>query len=118
MAEDQGAVAAEIIDVAVAVDVPLMGAFGAGDVDAVGVDVAGVMGDAGGQQFERLLREVARAGRFLAVGGDDAGVDAGIVDNGAGHVGPPERRDPHCATICAAWGGVAEIFRGVEHPVT
>jgi uncharacterized membrane protein YqiK len=65
------AVAAEIVDVLVAIHVPLVRAGGAGDVDAVGVHVAGVVRDAAGEQVLRLARHLGRAGGALAVGGDD-----------------------------------------------
>ena len=54
MAEQQRPVATEEVDIFVAVDVPFMRALGMGDVGAVGVKMAGVMGDAGGQQVLRL----------------------------------------------------------------
>ena len=70
MAEDQRAVAAVEVDVAVAVDVPFVRPGGAGDIDAVGIDMAGVVGDAAGQQDRRgLAGQLARARRALAIGG-------------------------------------------------
>src|SRR6185437_5081354 len=59
--EDQCAVAAEEIDVAVAVHVPFVRALRAGDVDAVRVEIARVMGDAARQHLRRLARKLAGA---------------------------------------------------------
>ena len=84
--EDERTVAAEVIDISVAIDIPFMRPLGARDVDAVGIDVAGVMGDARRHQILRLGREIGRAGRLLAVGGDDTRVDTRIFEGGcAGH---------------------------------
>ena len=74
VAQQQRAVAAEIVDVAVAIDVPLVRALRARDEHAVRIDVARVMGDAAREQLVRLLRQLGRAGRALAIGGDDAGI--------------------------------------------
>ena len=46
MAEQQGAMAAEIVDVAIAVDIPFPRPLGARDVEPVGFDIARIVGDA------------------------------------------------------------------------
>ena len=66
VAEDQRAVAAEEVDVAVAVDVPFVRPGGARDVDAVGVEVAGVVGDAVGEQGRGLRRPGRRSAACAA----------------------------------------------------
>ena len=57
VAEQQGAVAAGVVDVLVAVPVPLARALGPRDVDAVGPHMARIVDDAGGQDVPGLSRE-------------------------------------------------------------
>ena len=74
VAEQQGAVAAGVIDVLVAVPVPLARALGPHDVDSVGLHVARIVNDARGQDVPGLGRERRRAWRLRQVGLNDAGV--------------------------------------------
>ena len=71
MPEQQRAVPAKIIDIATAVDIPFARAPGPGDVEPVGLDVARIMGDAGGEQLGRTQRALRRAGGRGAVRGDN-----------------------------------------------
>ena len=72
VAEQQRPVPAEIVDIFVPIDVPFARALGVRDVDAVGIDVARVVGDAAREQRGGLARKLRRAGRAGTVGGDDA----------------------------------------------
>ena len=54
VAQQQRAVAAEVVDVLVAVDVPLAGARRAGGIDRIGQQRAAVVGEAGGQHLAGL----------------------------------------------------------------
>ena len=58
MAEQQRTVAAEVVDVAVTIDIPFVRTLGALDIDAVRIDVAGVVRDAAGEQFAGFLRQI------------------------------------------------------------
>ena len=69
MAQQHGAVAAEIVDIFVAVDVPLARALGAGDVDGIGVEIARIVRNAAGQHLAGALEQRARAGGAGAVVG-------------------------------------------------
>src|SRR5207245_2966429 len=71
MAEQQRAVAAETVDVAMAVDIPFARTLGPGDVETVGLDVARIMGDAAGKEPARLLRGGRRSRGRGAISGDD-----------------------------------------------
>src|SRR5919108_2655393 len=82
VAEQERAVAAVVVDVAIAIDVPFVGAFGPLDVDAVGLEVAAVMGDAARQQTAGLRGERRRARRPLAIGGFDGQIGAGWFGHG------------------------------------
>ena len=62
MAEQQRAVAAEIVDIAIAVDIPFPRPLGAGDVQPVGLDVAGIMRDAAREQPGGLSAAAAEPG--------------------------------------------------------
>ena len=70
MAEQHGAVAAEVIDILVAVDVPLARARGARNVDRIGVEVARVVGDAARQHLMGALEQSRRFARPGLVVGD------------------------------------------------
>ena len=56
VAQQQRAMAAEVVDVLVAVDVPLAGAGGAGGVDRIGQQRAAVVGEAGRQHLAAPAR--------------------------------------------------------------
>src|SRR5436305_6014194 len=79
MAEQQGAVAAEIVDILVAVDIPFARPLGALDIDAVGLDVAGIVGNAARQDVIGLGGETLGASGALAIGGDDLRVGGAVV---------------------------------------
>ena len=83
MAEQHRAVAAEIIDIAAPVDIPFARALRVVDVDAVGLDVAGIVRDAAWKQLGRLLGAHRGARGGGAVGGDDLRVRGQAV----GHLG-------------------------------
>ena len=70
VAQDQSAMAAEVIDIAVVVDVPLAGAFGAGDIDRMGHQIADIVGDPAGKDFASLGVAIPRSGRLANVGFD------------------------------------------------
>ena len=72
--QQQGAVAAGVVDILVAVLVPLARALGPGDVDAVRLQIARVVDDAGRQELPGFGRESSRARRLRPVGLDDGGV--------------------------------------------
>ena len=57
MAEQHGAVAAEVIDIFVAIDVPLARALGLGDVDRIGVEIARIVRDAARQHLAGALKQ-------------------------------------------------------------
>ena len=61
MAEQHRAMAAEIVDILVAVDVPFARPLGPADMDRIGIEVAGIVGDAAGQHFAGALKQ--RTGR-------------------------------------------------------
>ena len=90
MAQQQRAMAAEVVDVAVAIDVPLMRPLGALDENAVGVDIAGVVRDAAREQIAGVFCELLRARRPLPIGGDDAGVGP-LTGGNVVHVQPRVR---------------------------
>ncbi len=77
--EQQSAVPAEVVDVAVAVHVPFMRPLGAGDVDAIGIELAGIVGDTAGKQRRGLPRQRRGPRRMGAIGGSDTGVAAGLL---------------------------------------
>ncbi len=91
------AVATEIIDILVAVDIPFARSLGALDIDAVRLDVACVMRDAARQDVDGLGSEALRAPRALAIGGNDLRVGQTVI----GH-----DRDP------LAPGQVAHLSKG------
>ena len=84
MAEQERAVAAEIVDILVAIDVPLAGALGPGDMDGIGIEIARIVRDAAGQNLVGTLEQDAGARRPGLVVGDDGGV--------CGRVGPLPNR--------------------------
>src|SRR4029077_13040030 len=96
MAEEQRAVATEIVDVAMAVDIPFARTLGPGDVEPIGLDVARIMGDAAGKEPARLLRGGRRARRRGAIGGDDRRIGR----QGVGH-----------ALLSSAGSGLDEFVR-------
>ena len=98
VAEQERAVAAVIVDVAVAIDVPFVRAQGALDVDAVGLEVAAVVGDAAREQAAGLPGEPGRARRPLAPGG----IDGEIGEQGVGHGCGPRVQGCHQAVQGAA----------------
>ena len=69
VAEEEGAVAEDVVDYLVAVDVRLAGAGGVVDVDGEGREVTDVVGDAVGEDVGGLLVEGLRAGvqRLIAL---------------------------------------------------
>ena len=84
MAEQHRAVPTEIIDVAAPVDIPFPWALGMVDVEAVRLDIAGIMGDAAREQLGRAGRARRRSRRRGAVGGDEA-FARGIQDDSQTH---------------------------------
>ena len=84
VAEEQGSMTAGIVDVFVAVHVPLAGTRCVGDVDAVGLDVAGVVGDAAGKQGAGAFGESGGAGGHAPVGLDQRRV---LQSNGRWWIG-------------------------------
>jgi len=88
MAEQQRAVAAEVVDIAPAVDVPFARSLGPRDVDSIGLDVARIVRDPAREQIGGALRALGRAGGRGAVGGDDRRVGRQRV----GHRSAPRRR--------------------------
>ena len=76
VAEQQRAVAAEVVDVLVAVDVPLARAFGAGGIDGIGQQRAAVVRQAGRDDLARALVQLGGAARAGAEFGLDLGVGA------------------------------------------
>src|SRR6202040_2304504 len=78
MAQQHGAVAAEIIDIFVAVDVPLARALGAGDVDGIGVEIARIVRNAAGKALAGALEQGPRAGSAGSVVGHNGGIRGGI----------------------------------------
>src|ERR1051325_3398518 len=106
MAEQHRAVPAEIIDVAAPVDVPLARPLGVVDVEAIGLDIAGIVCDAARKQGGRRRGARRRSGRSGAIGGDDRRVRRQAV----GHIGlrlqsatfggPPLARATRLAVKC------------------
>src|SRR5690606_7655659 len=80
VAQQQRAVAAAVIDILAAVDVPFARAGGALDVDAVRVLVTGVVRDAAGENAARLLGQLGGARREAAELVDDGGTRPGHGD--------------------------------------
>ena len=74
MTQQHGAVTAKIVDILVAIDVPLAGTLGPGNVDGIGIEIAGIVGNAAGQHLVRPLEQGAGTGRTGLVVGDDGGV--------------------------------------------
>ena len=62
MAQHQRAMAAEKIDVAVAVDIPFVRPGGPIDVDPIGIDVARIVRDAAREQLRGLRASAAEPG--------------------------------------------------------
>ena len=92
VAEQERAVAAVVVDVAVAaIDVPLMRALGALDVEAVGLEMAAVVGDAAREQLARLGGQARRARRPLAPGGLDGQIGQGMIGHDPSMPGDPRR---------------------------
>jgi hypothetical protein len=83
MPQQQRAMPAEIVDIAAAVDIPFSRPLGMVDVEAIGLDVTGIVGDAAWEQHRRLLGLRRRARGRGAVGGDDRRVRRQAV----GHIG-------------------------------
>ena len=71
MAQEEGAVPAEVIDVLVAVDVPLARSGSARGIDRIGQQGAAVVGEAGRNHFARALVKLGRAARARPVLGFD-----------------------------------------------
>ena len=74
VAQQQRAMAAEIVDVLVAVDVPLARARRAGGIDRIGQQRAAVVRQSGRQHFSRLLIKLGGTPRARPVLGLDLGV--------------------------------------------
>jgi hypothetical protein len=69
VSQDQRPVAAEIVDVFVAVHVPFAGTVGSGDVDAIGRQVARIVGDANSFSESGVRsRNAAMIGEFVGLG--------------------------------------------------
>src|ERR1700730_1798583 len=71
VAEQQRAMAAEIVDVAIAVDIPFPRPLCPGDIKAVRLDIARIMGDAAREQPAGLLGGGRRTRSRGARGGDE-----------------------------------------------
>ena len=82
VAEDERPVAADVIDVGVAVRVPLAAATGAVDGDHVGRQVAGVVGDAARKEGVGARGEAGGGLSFLLIGGNDPGVPESVLGHG------------------------------------
>src|SRR6185369_8433217 len=65
--QNQRAVAAEVIDVLVAVDVPLASALGAGNIDRMRPQIADVVRDAAGENVASQRVAIPRRGRLANV---------------------------------------------------
>src|SRR5262249_51154585 len=74
MAKQERAMAAEIVDIAMAVDIPFSRTLGPCDVQPIGLDVARIMSDAAGKEPASLVRGGRRARGRGTVGGDDRGI--------------------------------------------
>jgi hypothetical protein len=74
VAQKEGAVTAGVVDVFVAVEVPFASAIGMGDVDAVWLDIPGVVGDAGGEYIPCSTGSLERRGGFSTIGCDQGRV--------------------------------------------
>ena len=83
VAEQKRAVSAEIVNVAIAVDIPFPRPLRSGDVEPVRLDVARIMGNAAGEQPAGLLGGGRRTRRRSAIAGDDRR----IRRQGVGHGG-------------------------------
>src|SRR5258708_35276456 len=86
VAEQKGAVAAEIVDVAVAVDVPLRRAEGAGDVERIGIEMPAVMRVAARQLRARLARQRGGSRRGRLVGRGKRGIRRSDVGYGMQYI--------------------------------
>ena len=73
--QQQSAVTAGVVDVLVAVDVPLSCSPGMGDVDAVWLDIARIVGDTAREDPTAALGQSSRASRLLAIGGHQWGIE-------------------------------------------
>ena len=114
VSEHQGAVPAEVVDVLVAVDVPLAGPFRPVDVDRVGVELAAVVGDPAREQLPRFLRQLGGAAGAFAVGGLDAGV-AESFHQGISVVGSGPTGSGRWAGVSGRWSGWPRLrFSGGE----
>src|SRR5215510_7259444 len=71
MAEEERAMAAEIIDIAIAVDIPLPRSLGPRDVEPVGLDIARIVGDAAREEPARLLGGARGARSRRTIASDD-----------------------------------------------
>src|SRR6202046_4436260 len=110
MAQQQRAMAAEEVDIAVAIDVPFVRAGRTLDEDAVGVHIAGIVGDAAGEQFARLVCQRSRTRGPLAIGGDDTGV-ASKVAGDVIHDRPHSwLRLPYCRAVARLARGRVQMF--------
>jgi len=84
VAEQQRAVAAVVVDVFVAVEIPFAGAERVVAVDAVGPQPAGVVDDAARQHLYGLAVALRGALSAAAIRVHDAGFDDGFIGHGAG----------------------------------
>src|SRR6516225_818027 len=71
MSEQQRAVSAEIIDIAIAVDVPFPRPFGPRNIETVRLDIARIMGNAARKQSGSSLGVGRRTRGCPAIGGND-----------------------------------------------
>ena len=84
MAEDQRAVAAEIVDVLIAIRIPFVPALTAGHIQRIRRQMPAVMGDARGKAFARPLRPFGRGWRLGTIGGDDRRIGKCGIRHGGG----------------------------------
>jgi hypothetical protein len=75
--EEERTVAAEIVDIAIAVDVPFQRAAGARDIERIGIEVAAIVREPAGQPGARSLRQRRRARGERLVGGGEREVRQG-----------------------------------------
>ena len=69
--QDQRPMPAEIVDIFVAVGIPLARPLGAGDIDPIGLQIPRVVGNPARQHALRDARQPLRFRRLLAIAGDD-----------------------------------------------
>jgi hypothetical protein len=79
VAEQQRTVAAEIVDILVAVDIPFARSLRPVDIEAIRIETPGIVRQAAREDIAGLLRKAGRTRRLLAVGGNDTRIGEGAV---------------------------------------